>query len=195
MSEHQDALVAELEGFVAELHRQGADWPRPPTPLGDDDLDQVREALGVPRLPEELQTWFRWLGRRDPEDSFTVGVAGTLKDVRLAVRDHRRARGNGTPDLWVLDRPDLVCLSGGEASTLLAETHDAVVAPVWWSISSEDSEGPVLPSLLELVRLWRRLLDQGYWQVQDPEDLGTSDQQWRRVREDLPWELRNVSTG
>ena len=51
------------------------------------------------------------------------------------------------------------------------------------------------PARLSLARLWRRLPDQGHWQVQDPHDLGTTDEQWRRVRADLTWDEVNRSVG
>jgi hypothetical protein len=183
-------LEAALEGLERRFLEQGAPVGRQlGAGLSDGEIDVFTANLPF-QLSDELRCFYHWhdgvqpLRRDDAEwPSFPSGGGGILAPLHLAVEDYQQWMAGPNffeyQPMWFpinsLDGRSLVVdcgVSPGDAS------------PIHYVDNSVEWQENCAPSLLAVIELWNRMLDDGYW-VYDQE---TGD--WKDHYAEIPLELR-----
>jgi len=159
--------------------------------LTDEEIDALTARLPH-RLPAELRTWYGWHdgAKLDlPVGPWHLGNGLNLLPLQVAVERHdflaQPELRSGVPAVDFRDEWLPICWFG--TCYIAVDTSGDASAPC--PVHALDTHGDIewtkvrAPSLLAMVLMWVRALDEGYW-VWDPENG------WEFHYNELPADLR-----
>lgn len=185
-----DRLRQALEGFEARLRSQRAPVAHSLRPgLSQAELASLTRGLPF-RLPAELRTWFLWHDGAEGDYQLPVMDLFPLADA-LAERqyllehpipaDLHESMGFMRPG-WLPIGHVATCTFVANCDVADLGTSSIHALDVWFGGPHWDD--PLAGSLLEMVELWNRLLDDGLWR------FAAAAGEWDQTREGYSPELR-----